>query len=191
MYRWLQSHPSWLGAKARRLQGTLFNTFTPIIVHILSAIAVKQQTWVVLTDGSGCWMLPPFAVLPKPSLIEPCPRLHAPQSSEQRHEWRAHLPFPVHLPSLALRNCHRERELTVPAEILLSSRSTPESGCQPTTLLPGQACIPTTWRFSWADTSMWPSVNPELLDSRNGIILTAQSSHTVLDTELAEEMFIG
>lgn len=54
-----------LGPK-RRLQGTLFNTFTPIIVHILSAIAVKPQTRVAVTDGSGCWVLPPGALLPEP-----------------------------------------------------------------------------------------------------------------------------
>lgn len=96
----------------------------------------NHKLGVVATDGSGCWMLPSSTVLPKPLLIKLGPRLHVPLHSEHRRGEGVHLPFPSHLLSLTLRSCHREGELSVPAETLLSSRSTPKPGHQPTSLLP-------------------------------------------------------
>lgn len=178
-----------LGPK-RRLQGTLFNSFTPITVHILSAIAVKPQTRMVVTDGSGCWVQPPCAVLPRPSLIAPCPRLRAPQSSEAWVGSTLVLPWlPAQpCPQKLLQRRRTDRTSRDFAVLTLDTKVwTPAKHSPPRASLYSSHME----RVSWADTCMWPSVNPELLDSRNGIIITAQSSHTVLDTELAEEMFVG
>lgn len=147
MYKQMAAVPCQVGpGPKRRLQETLFNTFTPITVHILSAIAVKPQTRTVVTDGTGVGCSLHVQFCPGPRLL--CPAPGSVHRKARRHGWRAHLCFPGRLPSLTLRSCHREGELTVPAEILLSSRSTPKSGRQPSTFLPGQACIPATWRGS-------------------------------------------
>lgn len=182
--------PSWLWAKTRRLQGTLSNTFTSILVTLCLPLLSQHKLGVVVTDGGGCWMLPPFAVLSKTSLIGPCPRLHIPQSSEHRHGWRAHLPFPRCLPSPQKLPQRRITECTngdaavlrLNTEIwTLASHSSPQSelGFQPRGGSAGLTLL------------CGPSVNPELLDSRHGITLPAQSSHAVFDTELAEQMFAG
>lgn len=131
-------------------------------------------------------MLCPFAVLPKPSFIESCPRLHAPQSSEHKHGWRAHLPFPSCLPGPQKLPQRRITECPSGHAAVLTLNTkvwTPADCSSPQ----GELGFRPHGGFSWADTPIRPSVNPALLDSRNGIILPAQPSHTVSDTELAEE----